>query len=105
PARIGLRPSFVVGGVILLACEAVVGWLAPESTDTTRRADQRPGVPRRELVTVGLIVLSANIHVFFLPAMLPQILPAFGVGPEATLEVGGILVFASGVAAALGAVL
>src|SRR5262249_35732133 len=46
-ARIGFRPSFVLGGVILLACAALVGWLAPESVDTARRADQRPGVPVR----------------------------------------------------------
>src|SRR5437870_12733318 len=29
-ARIGFRPSFVLGGVILLGCAALVGWLRSE---------------------------------------------------------------------------
>jgi DHA1 family multidrug resistance protein-like MFS transporter len=104
-ARIGFRPSFALGGVILLGCAALVGWLAPESEDAGRGAGQQAGVRVGELVVVGLIVLGANIHIFFLPAILPQVLPALGVAPAATLEVGGLLIFASGVAAALGAVL
>jgi len=104
-ARIGFRPSFVVGGVILLGCAALVGWLAPESADTGPQADRRAGVRTAELVTVGLIVLGANIHVFFLPAILPQVLLSLGVAPTATLEVGGLVIFASGVAAALGVML
>jgi len=104
-ARIGFRPSFVVGGLILLGCALLVGWLAPESADASPRGEQQGSVRVGDLVTVGLIMLGANIHVFFLPAILPQVLPSLGVGPAATLEVGGLVIFASGVAAALGAVL
>ena len=104
-ARIGFRPSFVLGGVILLGCAALVGWLAPESTPAGAQTDRRSGVRAAELVTVGIIVLGANIHVFFLPAILPQVLASLGVAPAATLEVGGLVIFASGIAAALGAML
>src|SRR5947209_17824138 len=84
-ARIGFRPSFVLGGVILLGCAALVGWLAPESTPAGAQTDRRSGVRAAELVTVGIIVLGANIHVFFLPAILPQVLASLGVAPAATL--------------------
>ncbi len=80
-ARIGFRPSFAVGGVILLGCAALVGWLAPESEDAGRGAGQQADVRVGELVVVGLIVLGAIIHIFFLPAILPQVLPALGVAP------------------------
>ena len=39
---------------------------------------------------------------FFLTAILPQVLPPLGVAPAATLEVGGLVLFASGLAIALG---
>lgn len=104
-ARIGFRPSFVLGGIILLVCSALVAWLVPESADAGPPADRRPGVRVSELVIVGLIVLGANMHIFFLPAILPKVLLSLGVAPAATLEVGGLVIFASGVAAALGAAL
>ena len=104
-ARIGFRPSFVVGALILLGCAALVGWLAPEPVDARPRRDAPAGVRLGDLVTVGFIVLGANIHVFFLPAILPRVLVSLGVAPAATLEIGGLVIFASGVAAALGAVL
>lgn len=49
-----------------------------------------------------LLVLTGSVQVFFLTAVLPQILPPLGVAPGATLEIGGLVIFASGVAAALG---
>ena len=52
--------------------------------------------------TVCLLVLAASTQVFFLTAILPQVLPPLGVPSEATLEVGGLILFASGMAAALG---
>ena len=56
----------------------------------------------RELVTVALVVLAGSTQVFFLTSILPQILPPLGVPVESTLEVGGFLIFVTGVAAALG---
>src|SRR6266446_1677290 len=57
----------------------------------------------RELVTVSLVVLAGSTQIFFLTSILPQILPPLGVAPESTLEVGGFLIFATGIAASLGA--
>jgi hypothetical protein len=57
------------------------------------------------VTTVALIVLGGSVQVFFLTAVLPQILAELGVPAARTLEVGGLLIFASGVAAALGAML
>ena len=51
----------------------------------------------------ALIVLGASTQVFFFTAILPYILPGLGVDEAQTLEVGGMLIFVSGVAVALGA--
>ena len=48
-------------------------------------------------------MLAGSTQGFFLAAILPQILPDLGVEAPRTLEVGGLLIFASGAAAALGA--
>jgi MFS family permease len=103
-ARLGFRPSFVLGGAILIACAAVVAWAvprvppAPVARDPARRA--RP----RDVAAVACIVLAGNMQIFFLAAVLPQVLPGLDVPPGRTLEVGGLLLFVSGVATALGAV-
>jgi MFS family permease len=47
-------------------------------------------------------VLVGSSQIFFLTAILPQILPGLGVPPDRALHVGGMVIFASGVAAALG---
>jgi MFS transporter, AAHS family, benzoate transport protein len=52
--------------------------------------------------TVCLLVLAGSIQIFFLTAMLPQVLPRLGVTPAMTLEVGGLILFATGAAAAIG---
>ena len=99
-ARLG---SFVVGGLILWGCGALALWGLPAPTE--RREGRAGGrlTRVRDVVAVALVVLGASTQVFFLTSILPQILPDLGVAPEQTLEVGGILIFVSGVAAAIGA--
>lgn len=103
-ARLGFRPSFVAGGAILIACAGLVAWAvprmppAPVARDPARRA--RP----LDVAAVACIVLAGNMQIFFLAAVLPQILPELDVPPSRTLEVGGLLLFVSGAATALGAV-
>ena len=58
----------------------------------------------RDVGVVCLLVLVGTTQVFFLTAVLPEILPPLGVAPARTLEVGGLIIFASAVAAALGSV-
>ena len=102
-ARIGFRLSFVLGAGMLWACSALVAWGVPRGNPR----DTRTGGPRqmslRELVTVCLVVLAGSTQVFFLAAILPQILPPLGVAAASTLEVGGFLLLLTGLAAALGA--
>ena len=102
-AQIGFRRSFVIGAFMLWGCSALVSWGVPSG----RPRDAAEGAARttslRELVTVALVVLAGSTQVFFLTSILLQILPPLGVPVESTLEVGGVLIFVTGVAAALGA--
>ena len=103
-ARLGFRPSFVVGGLILLGSAAFVHWgvALPPAVEAPLavRGRLRPGELAREFA----IVLAVSCQLFFLTAVLPQVLPGLGVAEEDTIEVGGLLVFASAAAAALGSV-
>ena len=102
-ARIGFRESFVVGGLILLGCALAVHRGAPSSPAPAARPASARRTRWRDVVAVALVVLGGSTQIFFLPAILPEILPGLGIPPERTLEVGGLVIFASGVAAALGA--
>lgn len=102
-ARMGIRASFVLGGVILLGCAALVHWAVPRPPHAEKAlATERPVRPR-EVAAVTLIVLGGSTQVFFFTSILPYVLPGLGVDAARTLEVGGILIFVSSVAAALGA--
>jgi len=104
-ARLGFRTSFVAGGLILWGCAAVVFWGLPASAPSAE-GRTAPRLTRiRDVVAVALIVLAGSTQVFFLTSILPQILPGLGVAPAQTLEIGGLLIFVSGVAAAVGALL
>jgi MFS family permease len=104
-ARLGFRASFIVGGTILLGSAAFVHWgvrLPPALAHP--RAEVPP--PRAgDLLTPVALVLAVSNQLFFLTAVLPQILPGLGVGAERVVEVGGLVVFVSAAAAGLGALL
>jgi MFS family permease len=101
-ARVGFVPSFVIGGLILWAC-AVLVWAAIPY-EPAMAAGSRPGRPTsvREVGLAALVVLAGSMQIFFLTAILPETLPKLGVAAPDTLEVGGLIIFVSGVAAALG---
>jgi MFS transporter, DHA1 family, multidrug resistance protein len=101
-ARMGFRESFGFGALVLFACGALVQWgVGPSETPAPR---ERP--PRRaywrETILVALLILGASTQIFFLTSILPQVMAELGVPPERTLEIGGLIIFASGAAAALG---
>jgi len=102
-AWLGIRGSFVLGGTILFGCAALVHWAVPRppGAEQASTAGRRVRVP--EVAAVTLIVLGGSTQVFFFTAILPHVLPGLGVDTGRTLEVGGVLIFVSGVAAALGA--
>ena len=102
-ARIGFRPSFVVGGVILLGSAAFAHWGVRLPAHLERPRLQPAPIRVRDLVTPVALVLAVSNQLFFLTAVLPQVLPGLGVAPERVVEAGGLLVFVSAVAAALGA--
>jgi MFS family permease len=102
-ASVGFRGSFAVGASILVASAALVHWGAeslPPAGARAASADRRVGW--RKIGAVSVVVLGGSIQVLFLPSVLPQVLPSLGVGTDDTLVVGGVLVFLSGVAAAVG---
>jgi len=103
-ARLGFRASFLVGGVILLGCTALVAY-APSPPLSPRAPASRGGATHwKDVIGVATIIFAGSIHLQFLPAILPEILPALGADRARLLEVGGFIIFVSGVAAALGAV-
>ena len=102
-ARLGFRLSFILGGVMLWACSALVAWGVPAGRPHDAKATGARRTSPRELVTVCLLVLAGSTQIFFLAAILPQILPALGVPADSTLEFGGLLLLITGLAAALGA--
>ena len=104
-ARLGFRESFVVGAVILFGCGALVRWGVGDLGDAGRRQAPVAAASWRDVLVVSVIVLGGSAQVFFLTSILPQILPPLGVPDDRTLEIGGVLIFGSGMAAALGSML
>jgi MFS family permease len=101
-ARIGFRPSFVLGGVILLACAGLVHWLLPPGPERKAAAVASRPAPVREVAAVSLLILGGSTQIFFFTSILPQALPPLGVARGDTLEIGGVLIFATGLGVALG---
>jgi MFS family permease len=101
-ARLGFRESFVLGGLLLWGVAALVWRGVPEVAAGAVTRSPGRGASVREVGTVCLVVLGGSTQIFFLAAVLPEVLPGLGVAPDRTLEVGGLVIFATGVAAALG---
>jgi DHA1 family multidrug resistance protein-like MFS transporter len=100
--RLGFRLTYLVGGLILVAGAAVVEWGEPAPPAASAAAVAHRRYPVRAIVLAAAVVLAASCQETFLAAVLPQVLPGLGVGPERALEAGGLLLFSSGTAAALG---
>jgi DHA1 family multidrug resistance protein-like MFS transporter len=101
--RFGFRASFVIGALVLLGSAGLVYAFvtippAPDGSPSDGR-QLRP----RDILVATAVVLAGSIHLFFLAPVLPQVLAGLGVAAADTLEAGGVLIFASSVAAALGA--
>lgn len=99
---VGFRASFVAGGVLLVLCSLVVRWGVdvPPPRETAREG-RRGASPREVLVAAG-IILGGSAQIFFLPAILPRVMQDLGVPASNTLTTSGVIISASGVAAALG---
>jgi MFS family permease len=104
-ARLGFRASCVVGGLILVAAAGVVKWGVPEPPARAEASTPMGTMTPREVIAIILLILGASIHVFFLTSILPEVLPSMGVARGDMLEVAGLIIFVSGVAAALASLL
>jgi MFS transporter, DHA1 family, multidrug resistance protein len=104
-SRVGFQESFLLGGMLLWGCCIIVG-LGTPAVRAKVATDARPGrTSLLEVSTVCLLVLAGSTQVFFLTAILPQVLPPLGVPLADTLEMGGIIIFVTGLAAAVGSLL
>jgi MFS transporter, DHA1 family, multidrug resistance protein len=101
-ARLGFAPSFVLGGLVLFGCGALVHWGVPASEAPAVRPSTQGSHHWRETTLVSLLVLGGSTQIFFLTSILPQVMTDLGVTADRTLEVGGLIIFASGAAAAAG---
>jgi MFS family permease len=101
-ARFGFRSSFVIAALMLGACSLLVALRVPGAVAREMASRRRRPMSFREVGRASVLVLAASIQVFFLTAILPQVLPPLGIAPAATLEVGGLILFASGIATACG---
>jgi MFS transporter, DHA1 family, multidrug resistance protein len=104
-ARFGFRLSFVLGGLILLGSAAFVHWGVRIAPGLTRPPLQATPVNWLDLVTPVALVLAVSNQLFFLTAVLPEILPGLGVASGRVVEVGGLVVFVSALAAGVGALM
>src|SRR6185295_15895203 len=104
-SRVGFQESFLLGGMLLWGCCIIVG-LGTPAVRAKAASDARPGrTSLLEVSTVCLLVLAGSTQVFFLTAILPQVLPPLGIPLADTLEMGGIIIFVTGLAAAVGSLL
>ena len=101
-SRMGFQESFVLGGMLLWACCVLVGLGVPSGAAPAAAESRKGTTSIFEVATVCLLVLAASTQIFFLTAILPQVLPPLGVAPTDTLEIGGLVIFVTGLAAAVG---
>ena len=105
-ARLGFRVSFLLGGLMLGGCAALLQWgnlrilPPPEPISGARHR-----LPVQTVAMTAAVVLVGSAQEAFLASVLPGVLPGLGVPPRAMLEVGGMLIFVSGVAGAVGGLL
>ena len=89
-ARLGFRLSFLLSSAMLGLVAWLVAWGVPAGRGRAASAQARAGTASlRELATCALLVLGCLTQVFFLTAILPQVLPRLGVPSRSMLEVGG----------------
>jgi len=101
-ARLGFGLSFLFAAFMLGLCSLLVGWGVPVARGRPAANARARTVSIRETGTVCLLVLGCLTQVFFLAAILPQVLPRLGVPDGAMLEVGGLVLLVDGLAMALG---
>lgn len=103
-SRMGFQESFIVGGILLWGCCVLVGVGVPSGGERAAAETRRGTTSILEVATVCLLVLAGSTQIFFLTAILPQVLPLLGIASDDTLEIGGLVIFVTGLAAAVGSI-
>jgi DHA1 family multidrug resistance protein-like MFS transporter len=104
-ARLGFQLTYFTGALVLAVSAALLQWGMPPAPPSPRGAGASRRMPTREVALASALVLVASSQETFLAAVLPSILPGLGVGSGDVVEAGGLLIFASGAAAAVGGLL
>lgn len=103
-ARVGYRTSFIFAGAMIVTCAAVIRLGVPEPSVIRRAEGGGSSGSWMELGTICLLVLFGYSQVFFLPSILPGVLPLLGVPPGEAVTMGGWLLFLSGLSLVVGSV-
>lgn len=101
-ARLGFRLSFLFSAAMLGLCTLLVAWAVPAGRGRPSARARAGTASIREIGTVCVLVLGCLTQVFFLTAILPQVLPRLGVPQGSLLEMGGLVLLADGLAMAVG---
>lgn len=101
-ARLGFRPTYIAGALVLVISAALLQWGMPSPPAPPREAGADRRMPTRDIALAAALVLVASSQETFLVAALPSVLPGLGVGVDDLVEAGGLLIFVAGAAAALG---
>lgn len=103
--RLGFRLTYFIGALVLGVSAALLHRGMPPAPGAPRSAGAARRMPAREVALTSALVLVASSQETFLAAVLPTVLPGLGVGRDDVVEAGGLLIFGSGVAAAVGGLL
>ena len=101
-ARLGFRLSFLLASAMLGLCALLVGVAVPAGRGRAASQARAGTASAQEMGTVCALILGCLTQVFFLTAILPQVLPRLGIAHDRMLEVGGVVLLADGLAMALG---
>jgi MFS family permease len=103
--RLGFRLTCFIGALILGVSAALLERGMPPLPAGAHGATASRRMPARDVALTAAVVLVASSQETFLAAVLPTVLPGLGVGPGDVVEAGGLLIFGSGAAAAVGGLL
>jgi MFS family permease len=101
-ARLGFRLTYFVGALVLVASASLLQWGMSSPPPVPREAAAVRRMPIRDVALAAALILLASSQETFLVAVLPSVLPALGVGADDLVEATGLLIFVTGLAAALG---
>jgi len=99
---LGFRATFLLGGGLMVATFLHV-LLRLNPTPVFRPGPSATKTSWKRLLSGWLVCFATAVQIVFLPSILPEVLAALEVPDEKAIRTAGLIVFASGITAALGA--